>query len=124
MGPRTQTQIRTLIEEADVFAAPCIPADDGNVDGLPTVVLEAMAVGTPVVATAVTGLPEVVLDGETGVLLEPGDVSGLADALSAFAAGRLPAAAMSANARALIEERFDSRRHAATLSAWQNGAAR
>lgn len=124
VGPRTQTQIRILIEEADVFAAPCIPADDGNVDGLPTVVLEAMAVGTPVVATAVTGLPEVVLDGETGVLLEPGDVSGLADALSAFAAGRLPAAAMSANARALIEERFDSRRHAATLSAWQNGAAR
>jgi len=124
VGPRTQTQIRTLIEEADVFAAPCIPAEDGNVDGLPTVVLEAMAVGTPVIATAVTGLPEVVLDGQTGVLLEPGDVTGLADALSAFAAGRLPAEAMSANARALIEERFDSRRHAATLSAWQNGANR
>ena len=124
VGPRTQTQIRALIEEADVFAAPCIPADDGNVDGLPTVVLEAMAVGTPVIATAVTGLPEVVLDGQTGVLLEPGDVTGLADALSAFAAGRLPAEAMSANARALIEERFDSRRHAATLSAWQNGADR
>lgn len=124
VGPRTQTQIRALIEEADVVAAPCVPADDGNVDGLPTVILEAMALGTPVIATALTGLPEVVRDGVTGVLVEPGDVTGLAEAFSAFAAGRLPAAAMSANARALVEERFDSRRHAATLSAWQKGASR
>lgn len=124
IGPRTQSEIRQLIADADVFAAPCVPGDDGNIDGLPTVVLESMAIGTPVIATAVTGLPEVIVDGDTGVLLQPGDVDGLAAALKAFADGALPADAMATNARALIEERFDSRRQAATLSAWQNGETR
>lgn len=124
LGPRTQDQIRDLIGWADVFAAPCIPTEDGNVDGLPTVVLESMAMGTPVVATAVTGLPEVVRDGETGVLLEPGDVPGLTEALSDFATGRLPAASFANAARAVIEERFDSRRQAAVLSGWENGTGR
>lgn len=123
IGPRTQSEIRDLIADADVFAAPCVPADDGNIDGLPTVVLESMAIGTPVIATAVTGLPEVIVDGDTGVLLQPGDVDGLAAALRAFADGALPAQRMAANARALIEDQFDSRRQAATLSAWQNGAS-
>lgn len=121
LGPRTQNEVRDLVRWADVFAAPCVPSDDGNVDGLPTVVLEAMALGTPVVATAVTGLPEVVHDGRTGVLLEPGDVDGLARALDGFAAARLPAAQFARAARRLMEERFDHRRHAATLSAWQSG---
>ena len=123
IGPRTQSEIRDLIADADVFAAPCVPADDGNIDGLPTVVLESMAIGTPVIATAVTGLPEVIVDGDTGILLQPGDVDGLAAALRAFADGALPAQRMAANARALIEDQFDSRRQAATLSAWQNGAS-
>lgn len=122
VGPQTQDQIRELIAWSDVFAAPCVPGDDGNIDGLPTVVLEAMAIGTPVIGTAVTGLPEVVRDGETGVLLEPGDVAGLAAALESFAAGRLPATTYSRNARALIEAEFDSRRQAARLSSWQHGA--
>lgn len=126
VGPRTQSEIRELIAGSDVFAAPCVPGDDGNIDGLPTVVLESMAIGTPVVATAVTGLPEVIIDGQTGVLLQPGDVEGLAAALRGFAEGRQPHQEMAANARALIEERFDSRRQAATLSGWQTteGVAR
>lgn len=123
IGPQTQSEIRVLIAGSDVFAAPCVPGEDGNIDGLPTVVLESMAIGTPVIGTAVTGLPEVILDGETGVLLEPGDVDGLAAALKAFADGSVPAQAMAANARALIEDQFDSRRQAATLSAWQTRAS-
>lgn len=123
VGPQPQDRIRDLVSWADVFAAPCIPGEDGNIDGLPTVVLEAMALGTPVVATAVTGLPEVVENGRTGVLLAPADVDGLAAALAAFADGAHPADAFARNARALIEERFDSRRQARTLSAWEHGLA-
>lgn len=119
VGPQPQDRIRALVEWADVFAAPCIPGEDGNIDGLPTVVLEAMALGTPVIATAVTGLPEVVENGRTGVLLAPRDLDGLASALADFADGRQPAAQFAAQARALIEERFDSRKQARTLSTWQ-----
>ena len=90
---------------------------DGNVDGLPTVVLEAMACGTPVVVTAVTGMPEVVRDGQTGILLLPGDVLALVRALRGLADGSVDPAPLAAGARALIEEEFDSRAQAAVLSA-------
>ena len=52
IGPRTQSEVIELVRNSDVFVAPCIPAEDGNIDGLPTVVLEAMALGTPVLATS------------------------------------------------------------------------
>ena len=118
-GALTQSEVRSLLHGSHVLVAPCVPAADGNVDGLPTVVLEAMACGTPVVATAVTGMPEVVRDGETGILLPPGDAQALARALRGLADGSVDPAPLAAGARALIEEEFDSRAQAAVLSAWQ-----
>ena len=64
-----------LLAGSDVL---CLPS---SVEGLPLVVLEAMAQGKPVVATAVGGTPELVVDGETGLLVPPGDAGALADAL-------------------------------------------
>ena len=121
LGPLTQAEVRDLLARSDVFAAPCIEAADGNIDGLPTVVLEAMACGTPVVATAVSGLPEVVHDGVTGILLPPGDPASLAVALRGIARGEVDTVSLSRGARALIEEQFDSRAQAAVLAAWQSG---
>ena len=121
LGPLTQAEVRELLARSHVFAAPCIEAADGNIDGLPTVVLEAMACGTPVVATAVSGLPEVVHDGVTGILLPPGDPASLAVALRGIARGEVDTVSLSRGARALIEEQFDSRAQAAVLAAWQSG---
>ena len=120
LGPLNQEEVRGLLRSSHVFVAPCVPGEDGNIDGLPTVVLEAMASGTPVVATAVTGLPEVILDGDTGILLQPGDVAGIADALAAIAAGEVDVRLLSRNARVLVEQHFDSRRQARTLSRWES----
>lgn len=123
LGPLTQAEVTELNRAADVFVAPCVPAEDGNMDGLPTVVLEAMAVGTPVIATAVTGLPEVIRNGESGVLLEPGDVHGLAQALIRFAERSVDTSRLTHGARAIIEEHFDNREQAMVLSALEGGAA-
>ncbi|WP_196716629.1 glycosyltransferase family 4 protein [Actinomyces trachealis] len=119
LGPITQQEVRTLLARSDVFAAPCVEAPDGNLDGLPTVVLESMACGTPVVATAVSGLPEVVRDGETGVLLPPGVPDELARTLRDIASGATDTRRLARAARSLIEQQFDSRHQAAVLSGWQ-----
>ncbi|MFB7800233.1 glycosyltransferase family 4 protein [Isoptericola sp. NPDC056134] len=106
-GPLPQDGVRDVVARAAVFAAPCVLGADGNRDGLPTVLLEAMALGTPVVSTPVTGIPEAVRDGETGRLVPPGDAPALAAALGALLDDPGEAARLADGARARIEAEFD-----------------
>ena len=121
LGACTQREIRALLAWADVFAAPSIVGADGNADGLPTVLLEAMASGVPCVASTVTGIPEAIEHGVSGILHAPGDVVGLAGALSTVAEPAFDRASMAAAARAHIERRFDSRTQARMLQALEDG---
>ncbi|QQM66722.1 glycosyltransferase [Actinomyces weissii] len=118
-GALPQQEVRSLLRDSHVLVVPSVPTQDGNIDGLPTVVLEAMACGTPVVATDVTGMREAVRDGDTGVLLEPGQPQALAASLRDLALGRLDVTGMALRARALIETEFDSRVQAAQLASWE-----
>jgi len=68
--------------EAAVFVLPCVTAADGDRDGIPNVILEAMAMELPVVSTRHSGIPEAVWDGETGLLVPPRDAVALAAALA------------------------------------------
>jgi glycosyltransferase involved in cell wall biosynthesis len=70
-----------LLHASDVFVAPSIEDESGNMDGLPTTILEAMAAGKPVVATNIAGIPLVILDGRTGLLVPPRDSHALAEAI-------------------------------------------
>ena len=88
-GLLPQTEIRARLAACDVFALPCRVDGKGACDVLPTVILEAMAAGRPVVSTRLAGVPEMVEDGRTGRLVAPGDVPALTDALDAL--GRDPA---------------------------------
>jgi colanic acid/amylovoran biosynthesis glycosyltransferase len=114
-GPLPQSEIKNEIRSASAFAAPCVESRDGDRDGLPTVLLEAMAFGTPCVSTDVTGIPEVVKDGETGLMVSQSDALALADALERLLDDSSLRLRLAGNARAVVEDDFDVRRNAAKL---------
>jgi len=74
-------EVEAAYRRAAMVVLPCRVGGDGDRDGLPTVLLEAMARGLPVVSTDVAGIPELVLDGETGLLVPPDDPDALAAAI-------------------------------------------
>jgi glycosyltransferase involved in cell wall biosynthesis len=104
-----------MMRDAAVLACPCITGRDGNRDGLPTVLLEAMALGTPVIATDVTGIPELVRDGETGLCVPEGDPEALAEGLARLLGAHALREDLATRARAVIEREFDITENAAVL---------
>ena len=95
-------QLRELYAKADLFVCPT------RADLSSFVALEAHATGRPVITTRTGGIPDIVVDGETGFLLEPGDAAGLEDRLGRLLADRDLRQEMGARGRAWIEERFDA----------------
>ena len=80
-GPHPQHEVRSRLAGAALFVLPCIAEPGGAMDNLPTVIMEAMAAGLPVVSTQIGGVPEMVVENETGLLVSPNDPSALAEAL-------------------------------------------
>lgn len=98
LGDVPHGEVGGLFRAADVVAVPSVRDEKGNVDGLPNVLLEAMAVGRPLVATRIAGIPDVVDDGVNGLLVAPGADDALADALGRLHADRALAARLGAAA--------------------------
>lgn len=82
LGARSQAAVLDAYRAADIFALPCRVAADGDRDGLPNVLLEAQSQKLPCVSTQISGIPELIEDGVTGLLVPPRDPARLADALS------------------------------------------
>jgi colanic acid/amylovoran biosynthesis glycosyltransferase len=80
-GPKPQHELRACLAAASVFVLPSVPEVEGGMDNLPTVIMEAMATGLPVVSTRIGGIPEMVIENETGFLVQPEDVMALAGAI-------------------------------------------
>ncbi len=115
LGARSQEEVMRLVQQAAVFAAPCVIGGDGDRDGLPTVLLEAMALGTPCISTAVTGIPEIVRHEDTGLIVPQRNAQALADALERLLDEPSLRVCFAANARRLIESEFDIHHNAARV---------
>ena len=106
-GPLSQCELLALYRGADVFALACRVDADGDRDGIPNVMVEAMAAGLPVASTAVSGIPELVRDGENGLLVPPEDPGALASALLRLATDGSLRQRLAAAGRETVAERFD-----------------
>jgi glycosyltransferase involved in cell wall biosynthesis len=115
-GGQPPAEVRATLARAQVFALPAREARDGDTDGLPVALLEAMAHGVAVVATPIAGLPEAVIDGETGLLVAPDDPRALAAAIGRLLNDAELRERLAAAAAQLVAERFDPARSAVTLA--------
>jgi glycosyltransferase involved in cell wall biosynthesis len=114
-GALPQERVRAALDEAVVFALPCEIAADGSRDGIPVALMEAMAVGCPVVSCPVSGVPELIRDGEHGLLVPPHDPQALAIALRRLLGDAALRRQLAAAARLRIEQEFDARKEARKL---------
>ena len=116
-GALPREEVVARVRRASVMAAPCIVGEDGNRDGLPTVLLEAMALGTPCVSTPVTGIPEVVRHRRTGLIVPERSPAELAASLGQVMDDPELGRGFAREARALIERSFDLHRNTAQIRA-------
>jgi colanic acid/amylovoran biosynthesis glycosyltransferase len=108
LGALPHEAVMEKYAQATMFVLPCVMGPDGDRDGIPTVILEAMAMGLPVVSTDLSGIPEAVLHGTTGMLVEPKDPNALADALGQLLDDGELSRRMGLEGRRRVVETFDS----------------
>lgn len=114
-GAQPQESVRASLDEAAVFALPSQVADDGGRDGIPVALMEAMASGCPVVSCLTSGIPELISDDESGLLVRERDPAALAAALQRLLADGALRQRFSRAARQRIEQQFDARKEARKL---------
>jgi len=114
-GALPHEQVLEMYARSAVFCLPCVVAPTGDRDGLPTSVLEAMALGVPVVTTAVNGLGELVVHERTGLVVPEGDPVAIAGALGRLLADRELADRLAAEGRRRVEQTFSLERSVTSL---------
>jgi colanic acid/amylovoran biosynthesis glycosyltransferase len=114
-GARSQEAVLAAMRRASAIVSPCVVSACGDRDGLPTVLLEALAVGLPAISTTVAGIPEIIEDGQTGLLVPPADPERLADAMLRILAEPELGERLRRAGRMKAERDFDLRRNVAIL---------
>ena len=115
-GPLTRAAVADELRRADVLVAPSVPTREGRREGIPVVLMEAMSSGLPVVASAISGIPELVEDGVSGLLVPPSDAAAIAAALRRLAADPPLRDRLGRAARRRVVSGFDLERSVAELA--------
>ncbi|QDE39686.1 glycosyltransferase [Luteibacter pinisoli] len=108
-GRREKAFVQAALHAADVFALPSVTAADGDQEGIPVSLMEAMAAGVPCLSTVHSGIPELIDDGESGWLVPERDAGALAEKLIAIQRGDYNLAQIARHARDTVEARFNQR---------------
>lgn len=109
LGEQPQSVVVNEMKGADIFLLPCVTAENGDMEGLPVVLLEAQAMELPVVSSIHTGIPEGIIDEKTGFLIPEKDVSGIAEKLEMLINNPSLRLEMGQRGRKHIEERFNAK---------------
>ncbi|MGI9240228.1 MAG: glycosyltransferase family 4 protein, partial [Verrucomicrobiales bacterium] len=118
VGPKSQSEIVGLLGEASIFVLPCVTEEGGGKDNLPTVIMEAMAAGLPCVSTRLAGVPEMVIEGETGLLVDEREPDDFAAAVLKLMGDEPVRRKMGAAGEARAREVFDQAVTAGCLRAY------
>ena len=115
-GAASPQHVREEMARAEVFVLACRVAANGDLDGIPVAIMEAMAAGVPVVSTRLSGIPELVEDGRSGLLAEPGDAVSLAAQIARLLGDPPMAASLAAEARRRVALSHDLERTSRELA--------
>lgn len=106
IGAKPQHEVAAILRGATLLVQPSIVAPDGQMEGIPVAIMEGMATSLPVVASSLSGIPEAVIDGETGRLVEPGNADALASAIEAVLRDPPACRRMGREGRRMVEREF------------------
>lgn len=115
LGPKSQEHVFEILKTASIFVLPSIIDEFGDRDALPTVLLEAHAMGLPVISTNISGIPEIVDNGKTGFLVQPKDPISLAKKIEKVLSNHQLGTSLGQNGRKKVEALFDIRKNLPTL---------
>lgn len=113
--PVTQEELKAILQHATLFALPCQIVESGDRDGIPNVLVEAMATGLPVISTEVSGIPELIKDGADGLLVPERNAEKLANAIERLINDRNLRMKFSQAGRATVCRDFDAERNVQRL---------
>lgn len=117
VGAVFQEHLKEYLERADLFVLPCVTASNGDMDGIPNVLMEAMAMELPVISTYVSGIPELIINEECGLLVREKDPVALADALQRLLEDQELRLRLGKNGRQQVGREFNIHKNAASLAA-------
>ena len=118
LGAQSQEQVQAAYQRAAIFVLPCVETATGDRDGIPNVLLEAMASGVPVITTPISGIPELVEGGVNGLLVPPRDPQNLAVAMAWLLDSRETRLRFARAGRAKVESAFSLSRSSEQIAAF------
>jgi len=114
-GALAHQDVRAMLDQSHIFVLPSVVAANGDMEGIPVSIMEAMAVGLPVISTHHSGIPELVKDGSSGILVGERDVDALSAAMERLGSQPELLLAMGKAGRAIIEHEYNERTQARVL---------